>query len=68
MLMESSSIQQQIIHNKAASRLNMIRKLRNGQAPHVAEALHRMMVSPMFTYCGTLSLGLPDSRLRKSEA
>ena len=50
---------------KAAGRVNMMRKLRKSLSRDAAEALYRMMVLPMFTYCGTFSVGLPDSRLKK---
>ena len=50
---------------KAASRVNMMRKIRNSLTSNAAEALYRTMVLPIFTYCGTLSLGLPDSRLKR---
>ena len=52
-------------HRKAASRVNMMRKIRNSLTSNAAEALYRTMVLPIFTYCGTLSLGLPDSRLKR---
>ena len=42
-----------------------MRKIRISLTSNAAEALYRTMVLPIFTYCGTLSLGLPDSRLRK---
>ena len=50
---------------KAASRVNIMRKIRSSLTSDAAEALYRTMVLPIFTYCGSLSLGLPDSRLRK---
>ena len=43
----------------------MMRKIRNSLSSNAAEALYRTMVLLIFTYCGTLSLGLPDSRLNK---
>ena len=43
----------------------MMRKIRNSLTSNAAEALYRTMVLPIFTYCGTLSLGLPDSRLKR---
>eukprot|EP00112_Aurelia_sp_Birch-Aquarium-sp1_P011656 Seg245.6 transcript_id=Seg245.6/GoldUCD/mRNA.D3Y31 product="hypothetical protein" protein_id=Seg245.6/GoldUCD/D3Y31 len=46
----------------------MMRKVRNSLTSDAAEALYRTMVLPIFTYCGTLSLGLPDSRLQKTQS
>eukprot|EP00112_Aurelia_sp_Birch-Aquarium-sp1_P002144 Seg1232.14 transcript_id=Seg1232.14/GoldUCD/mRNA.D3Y31 product=Furin protein_id=Seg1232.14/GoldUCD/D3Y31 len=56
------------ICKKAGSRVNMMRKIRNSLTSDAAEALYRTMVLPIFTYCGTLSVGLPDSRMKKIES
>eukprot|EP00112_Aurelia_sp_Birch-Aquarium-sp1_P026367 Seg932.2 transcript_id=Seg932.2/GoldUCD/mRNA.D3Y31 product="putative RNA-directed DNA polymerase from transposon BS" pseudo=true protein_id=Seg932.2/GoldUCD/D3Y31 len=53
---------------KAGSRVNMMRKIRNSLTSDAAEALYRTMVLPIFTYCGTLSLGVPASRLKKIQS
>ena len=45
-----------------------MRKIRSSLTSDAAEALYRTMVLPIFTYCGNLSLGLPDSRLRKIQS
>ena len=42
-----------------------MRKSRNILTSDAAEALYKTMVVPIFTYCSTFSLGLPDSRLKK---
>ena len=49
----------------AASRVNMMRKIRKCLTSNAAEALYRTMVLTIFTYCVTLSLGFPDSKLKK---
>ena len=53
---------------KAGTRVNMMRKIRNSLTSDAAEALYRTMVLPIFTYCGTLSIGLTDSRLKKIQS
>ena len=53
---------------KAAGRVNMMRKIRNGLTSDAAEALYRTMVLPIFTNCGTSSLGLPDSWLKRIQS
>ena len=64
---------------KTASRINMMKRLRSSLTPAVAEAFYKMLLLPqnssiysvvlrLFTYCDTLSLGLPDSRLKISVA
>ena len=53
---------------KAASRVNIMRKIRSSLTSDAAEALYRTMVLPIFTYCGSLSLGLPDYSLRKIQS
>ena len=50
---------------KAARRVNTMRKLRNSLASDAAQALYRTMILPISTYCGTLSVGLPDCTLKK---
>ena len=42
-----------------------MRKLRNSLASDAADALHRTMKLPIFTYCCALSLGLLDSMLKR---
>ena len=42
-----------------------MRKLRNSLASDAADALHRTMILPIFTYCCALSLGLLDSMLKR---
>ena len=49
---------------KAASRVNMMRRIRNSLTSDAAEAFYRTI----FTNCNTLSLGLPDSRLKKIQS
>ena len=41
-----------------------MRKLRKSLTADAAEALYTTMILPMFTYCGTLSLIIPDSELK----
>ena len=60
----NSETQFQKIYKKAAGRVNLLRRIRSSIDTFTAQRIYQSMTMPIFTYCGSTSLGWSESRKR----
>ena len=49
-------------YKKAAGRVNLLRRIHSNTDTLSAERIYRAMIMPIFTYCGQITLGWPETR------
>ena len=50
------------MYKSAAGRVNLLRRIRPLIDTSSAKKIYKVMIQPIFTYCGALSLNISDSR------
>ena len=50
---------------KAAGRVNLLRRIRSSIDTSTAIVIYNAMIMPLFTYCGSIGLGWPESKLKR---
>ena len=50
---------------KAAGRVNLLRRIRSSFDTSTAIVIYNAMIMPLFTYCGSIGLGWPESKLKR---
>ena len=54
-----------ITSKKAAGRVNLLRRIRSSIDTSTALMIYNAMIMPLFTYCGSVGLGWPNSKLKQ---
>ena len=50
---------------KAAGRVNLLRRIRGSIDTSTAIVIYNAMIMPLFTYCGSVGIGWPDSNFKR---